>query len=82
MCQAEQDACFVEGSACLSCFEATVAGGSAVEAICQDEDYDAASAACSERSEVTCCSVREGPECLADPDNLLAALIGGCWAFV
>lgn len=80
-CQAEQDACLVEDSACLSCAEAIAAGTSAVEAACQDADYDDATASCSEKSEVACCSVQEGPECLADPDDLLVVWLGGCRAF-
>eukprot|EP00903_Cladosiphon_okamuranus_P009894 g9396.t1 len=72
-CQAEQDACLVEGSACYACAKAIAAAANATAAICQDAEYDTATATCSEKAEVACCSVQEGPMCLSEPDELLLA---------
>ena len=78
-CQAEEAACLAEDSACLSCQEEISAETNTMASICQDADYDSATASCSEKLEVVCCSVQEGPECLADPDDLMVAWLGGCW---
>lgn len=74
-CQAEQEAC-AEDAECITCADGLDAADDAVEAICQSTDFDLAAATCAEASEVGCCTVEEGPACVAT-NAAMAALIGG-----
>lgn len=74
-CQAEANACLADPE-CTLCIDALDAEEAAIEAICEASDYSEETATCSERSEVMCCYVEEGTDCIVT-NAAMVAYVGG-----
>lgn len=74
-CQTEADACRADAD-CVSCAETLDAEEATVGAICEAGNVDGTAATCSQMSEVSCCYVEEGSDCVVT-NAAMMAYIGG-----
>lgn len=76
-CQAAIDECRAD-SACFACAGELAEADAAAEA-CFPPGFDPATVTCSENLEAFCCFFQEHTTCLAEPNDVIDAWLGGGW---